>query len=169
MPSVGGERADLADVDRHRGQDAVLDHAGDGARAWAALAQCLNWFNPLFHVARAALRVDQELACDARVMTRHGSAKRTYAEAMLKTQLAAQAVPLGCQWPPIGAQPLKERITMLARPRPTSFRIALGVALCSAVTLTAAATACGPAPNGCRVSSRWACSQIRRASALVRG
>jgi beta-lactamase regulating signal transducer with metallopeptidase domain len=109
--------------------------------AIAALAQCLNWFNPLFHVARAALRVDQELACDARVMARHADAKRVYAEAMLKTQLAAQAVPLGCQWPPIGAQPLKERITMLARPRPTSLRIALGATLCAVATLTAGAAA----------------------------
>lgn len=109
--------------------------------AAAALAQCLNWFNPLFHIARAALRVDQELACDARVMARHGAAKRIYAEAMLKTQLAAQAVPLGCQWPPIGAQPLKERINMLARPRPNALRIALGAALCTVATLSAGALA----------------------------
>jgi beta-lactamase regulating signal transducer with metallopeptidase domain len=109
--------------------------------AIAALAQCLNWFNPLFHIARAALRVDQELACDARVMARHANAKRIYAEAMLKTQLAAQAAPLGCQWPPIGAQPLKERITMLARPRPTSFRIALGATLCAVATLAAGTVA----------------------------
>lgn len=109
--------------------------------AVAALLQCLNWFNPLFHIARAALRVDQELACDARVMARHAGAKRVYAEAMLKTQLAAQAVPLGCQWPPIGAQPLKERITMLARPRPTSLRIALGATLCAVATLTAGTVA----------------------------
>lgn len=109
--------------------------------AVAALAQCLNWFNPLFHFARSALRVDQELACDARVMARHADAKRIYAEAMLKTQLAAQAVPLGCQWPPIGAQPLKERITMLARPRPTSLRIALGATLCAVAMLTAGTVA----------------------------
>jgi beta-lactamase regulating signal transducer with metallopeptidase domain len=109
--------------------------------AAAALLQCLHWFNPLFHVARAALRVDQELACDARVMARYGAAKRVYAEAILKAQLAAQAVPLGCQWPPIGAQPLKERITMLARPRPTSFRIALGATLCAFATLTAGTVA----------------------------
>jgi len=106
--------------------------------AFAALARCLNWFNPLFHIAHAALRVDQELACDARVMARHANAKRVYAEAMLKTQLAAQPIPLGCQWPPIGAQPLKERIAMLARPRPTSIRIALGAAACAALTLTVA-------------------------------
>jgi len=109
--------------------------------AAAAIARCLNWFNPLFHVAHAALRVDQELACDARVMARHGNAKRTYAEAMLKTQLAAQTVPLGCQWPPLGAQPLKERITMLARPRPNSIRMVLGAAACVALTATAATLA----------------------------
>ncbi len=105
--------------------------------AVAALAQCLNWFNPLFYAARAALRVDQELACDARVMARHGAAKRVYAEAMLKTQLAAQYAPLGCQWPPVGSKPLKERIAMLARPRPTPLRFALGAALCATATLTA--------------------------------
>ena len=104
--------------------------------AVAALVQCLNWFNPLVHIARAALRIDQELACDARVMAGHANAKRIYAEAMLKTQLAAHAIPLGCQWPPIGAQPLKERITMLARPRTGSFRVALGAALCATAALS---------------------------------
>ena len=98
--------------------------------AFAALAQCLNWFNPLFHLARKALRVDQELACDARVMARHAEAKRIYAEAMLKTQLAAQPVPLGCAWPPIGAKPLKQRITNLSRPLPGARRTAFGSMLC---------------------------------------
>jgi beta-lactamase regulating signal transducer with metallopeptidase domain len=107
--------------------------------ALAAFAHCLNWFNPLFHVARKALRIDQELACDARVMARHSNAKRVYAEAMLKTQLSAQPVPLGCQWPPIGAGPLKQRIAMLARPRPTPLRTVLGAALCTLTVLTAAA------------------------------
>lgn len=130
--------------------------------ALAALAQCFNWFNPLFHVARAALRVDQELACDARVMARHGSAKRVYAEAMLKTQLAAQAVPLGCQWPPIGAQPLKERITMLARPRPTSLRIILGASLCAAATLTAGTVAWATqAPRVVHISQQQETTSVR--------
>lgn len=99
--------------------------------ALAAFAQCLNWFNPLVHIARKALRIDQELACDARVMARHVDAKRIYAEAMLKTQLAAQPVPLGCQWPPIGAKPLKERITMLSRPLPSTARASFGAMLCA--------------------------------------
>jgi len=108
--------------------------------AVAALALCFNWFNPLFYLARRALRIDQELACDARVMARHANARRTYAEAMLKTQLTATPVPLGCQWPPVGAQPLKERITMLARPRPSALRAAFGAGLCAlAVFATAGA------------------------------
>lgn len=106
--------------------------------ALAAFVQCLAWFNPLVHVARKALRIDQELACDARVIARHVDAKRTYAEAMLKTQLAAQPVPLGCQWPPIGAKPLKERITMLSRPLPGTLRSTLGATLCAAATIALA-------------------------------
>src|SRR5690606_35919566 len=107
--------------------------AGDAlVNAIAALAQCLNWFNPLFHIARTALRVDQELACDERVMRAHGNARRAYAEAMLKTQLAARSVPLGCQWPALGAQALKERIAMLARPAPAPSTRALGAATCAA-------------------------------------
>ncbi|GAM97623.1 regulatory sensor-transducer of BlaR1/MecR1 family [alpha proteobacterium U9-1i] len=117
----------------------VLEHerahirAGDvQVNALAALLQCFNWFNPLAHIARAALRVDQELACDARVIARHAGARRVYAEAMLKTQLAAQAVPLGCAWPPIGAGPLKQRIAMLGKPAPTSARHRLGALACAA-------------------------------------
>jgi beta-lactamase regulating signal transducer with metallopeptidase domain len=109
--------------------------------ALAAFLQCLNWFNPLFHAARRAFRIDQELACDARVMARHANARRIYAEAMLKTQLAALSAPLGCHWPPTGAQALKQRIIMLARPRPTALRIILGAALCAAATLAAGAAA----------------------------
>jgi|CXWL01.1.fsa_nt_gi beta-lactamase regulating signal transducer with metallopeptidase domain len=115
----------------------VLEHerahirAGDvQVNALAALLQCLNWFNPLIYVARAALRVDQELACDERVMAQHGHARRVYAEAMLKTQLAASAVPLGCAWPPIGARPLKQRIAMLGRAQPARAQRILGGALC---------------------------------------
>jgi len=90
-------------------------------------------------MARAALRVDQELACDARVMAARAHEKRAYAEAMLKTQLAAHAVPLGCQWPPLGAQPLKQRIAMLAQPAPTAARRASGAALCALVVCGAGA------------------------------
>jgi len=89
-------------------------------------------------LVRKALRIDQELACDARVMARHADAKRAYAEAMLKTQLALRPVPLDCAWPPVGANPLKERITMLSRPLPGARYTALGAALCALATITGA-------------------------------
>ncbi|KQV47482.1 MULTISPECIES: M56 family metallopeptidase [unclassified Duganella] len=80
------------------------------ANAACALLQCLAWCNPLIHIAAARFRLDQELSCDEAVLRRHGQAG-TYAKAMLKTQLAAQALPLACQWQAV--HPLKERIMQL--------------------------------------------------------
>lgn len=83
--------------------------------ALAALLRCVYWFNPLLHLAMARYRHDQELACDARVLQRHPGARRTYAQAMLKTQLDDFALPVGCHW---HTHPIKERIAMLKRPSP---------------------------------------------------
>ncbi len=80
------------------------------ANAACALLQCLAWCNPLVHIAAARFRLDQELSCDEIVLRRHGQAG-TYANAMLKTQLAAQGLPLACQWQAV--HPLKERIMQL--------------------------------------------------------
>jgi hypothetical protein len=75
-------------------------------------------------------------------MERFPQDRRTYAEAMLKTQLASAALPLGCYWPLLSLHPLEERIAMLNKPRPSrSWRIA-GAALIGALWLgTAYATA----------------------------
>jgi beta-lactamase regulating signal transducer with metallopeptidase domain len=87
-------------------RDVVLAHeavhlANGDARinALAAAIQCLAWFNPLIHLGVRALRIDQELACDAAVLGRFPAARRLYAEVLLKTQLATQPLPLGCHWP----------------------------------------------------------------------
>lgn len=88
------------------------------ANALVALVRCVNWFNPLTHVLAHYLRIDQELACDAQVVAAHPSARRAYAEAMLKTQLAARPLPLGCYWPCQSAHPLAQRIGLLARTPP---------------------------------------------------
>ena len=69
--------------------------------------------------------------------------RRAYAEAMLKTQLAARAVPLGCPWPPIGAQPLKQRITALGRPRVAAIAPRFRRRVCFAATLAVALTPLG--------------------------
>jgi beta-lactamase regulating signal transducer with metallopeptidase domain len=89
--------------------------------ALVVILRCLNWFNPLVHFAASRFRSDQELACDAAVIVRNPSARRLYAEAMLKTQIpntitAPLRLPVGCNWR--SDYPLRERIAMLKRPIP---------------------------------------------------
>lgn len=86
------------------------------AAAFAALCQCLCWFNPLVHLAAYLLRLDQELACDAAVIRSRPQARALYGQTLLKTQLAAQPLPFGCYWPARGLHPLEVRIRLL-KPR----------------------------------------------------
>jgi bla regulator protein blaR1 len=95
--------------------------------ALAAVLRCVFWFNPLIHFVASRFRFDQELACDAVVISRFPEARRSYADAMLKTQLAVLGLPVGCHWQ--SSHPLKERIVMLKRPLPGRVRAALGVGL----------------------------------------
>jgi len=79
----------------------------------ACAFQCVFWFNPLVHVGVRALRLDQEIACDAIVMQRHPRARRAYAEALLKFHTGAGAVRAGvnCHWQT--HHPTKERLMSL--------------------------------------------------------
>jgi bla regulator protein BlaR1 len=106
--------------------------------AVAALLRCLNWFNPLFHFAASRFRFDQEIACDAAVMSRFPEARRSYADAMLKAQQVGESrqelrLPAGCHWLP--SHPLKERIVMLKFPKPTGLRRALASAVLLSLAL----------------------------------
>ena len=99
-------------------QSLVLAHESTHLRhrdalwnALVALLRGLFWFNPLVHLGASRFRVDQELACDAAVIRSHPNSRRTYAGAMLKTQLADSSLPVGCYWH--SAHPLEERIEML--------------------------------------------------------
>lgn len=92
--------------------------------AMIALIQCASWFDPLVHLAAVLARVDQELACDATVVARHPQARRTYAQAMLKTALGTTPLPLGCRWL---AHPLEVRIGMLKAAPATPHRRAAGL------------------------------------------
>ncbi|HZZ33423.1 MAG TPA: TonB family protein [Phenylobacterium sp.] len=134
-------------------RDVVLAHeavhlANGDARinALAAALQCLAWFNPLVHLGVHALRIDQELACDATVLSRFPSARRLYAEVLLKTQLATQPLPLGCHWPARAAHPLKERIVMLKSPLPSRSRRIAGAVAIGAISLAGAAAAWAAQP-----------------------
>lgn len=129
---------------------------GDGlVNAVAATAQCVCWFNPLVHVAARTLRIDQELACDAAVLARHPQQRRRYAGALLKAQLDAPMLPVGCHWPASGDHPLKERIAMLKSPLPARSRRIAGLAAAALASLTAAgaAWAIQPSPAPTRVTA----------------
>lgn len=116
------------------------------ANAGVAALRCLFWFNPLLHFAARRFRDDQELACDARVIARHPQSRRAYGEAMLKTQMAAVMLPLGCHWGQ--SHPLKERIEMLKQPLPSSMRRAGGRAIVIAILLATGYTAWAAQPAG---------------------
>ncbi len=101
--------------------------------ALAAVLRCVFWFNPLIHFVASRFRFDQELACDAVVISRFPEARRSYADAMLKTQLAVLGLPVGCHWQ--SSHPLKERIAMLKKPLPGRTRAALGAGIAVALTI----------------------------------
>lgn len=135
-----------------REQELVLAHEraharrGDvGVNLLASLALCAFWFNPLAYRAVGWLREDQELACDAAVLASRPDARRLYADALLKVQLAAQAAwraPIACSWEFRGTSghPLKERILMIKQPTPPLARRLAGIGI--ALVLTTA-MACG--------------------------
>ncbi len=112
---------------------AHIRHGDLQANAGFLLLRCMFWFNPLLHLAAGAFRHDQELACDQRVIARHPTSRRAYGEAMFRTQLATQALPLGCHWG--FTHPLKERIEMLKLPAPSLLRWLSGSALVVVLTL----------------------------------
>lgn len=85
-----------------------------------ALIQCGLWFHPLVHFAARRFRLDQELACDAAVMRAHPGLKRSYADAMLKTQLSTHGTLIYCHWQSV--HPLKERIMQLQQTPPQGLR-----------------------------------------------
>lgn len=121
---------------------AHLDRLDPIVNAAALALRAINWFNPLVHVAARALRLDQELACDAAVLARHAGMHRVYAEAMLKSHAAAFDVPVGCAWHTAAFHPLKERILMLksspsrlSRGIGLSFVAAAAFGVCGAVWL----------------------------------
>jgi bla regulator protein BlaR1 len=92
------------------------------ANALQALLQCLFWFNPLVLFAAGRFRFDQELACDAAVLRRQPCQRRSYAEAMLKTQTAFTVAsgPITNHWQ--SSHPLKERILTLHQTPPSAAR-----------------------------------------------
>ncbi len=104
----------------------------------AAVLRSVFWFHPLVHLAASCFRADQELACDQRVIASVPHARRAYGEAMLKTLVVAQPIPLGCHWG--HAHPLKERLMQLSTPPPRRSARMLGIAIAVALSAGTAFT-----------------------------
>jgi hypothetical protein len=125
LPADFERRYDAAEQALILVHEATHAHRRDGC--WCLFAQvtaAIFWFHPLAWWALAALRHDQELACDAAVLREHGTQRRSYANAMLKTQSAAFALPVGCPWSP--RHPITERIAMLKLLPPGRIRRTIG-------------------------------------------
>lgn len=134
----------------------ALLHEGahhDRRDIWANFAGllfvALHWWNPIAHIAWRAFRADQELACDASVLSgAAANARAAYGSAVLKsacarTPTAACAMNHKSQ--------LKERILMMKYRNFGRARLAAGAAtIASAIVLGLIATASGaqvqPAP-----------------------
>lgn len=102
-------------------------HAERRDGIWSLCARVLVvvcWCHPLVWWAYRAFRLDQELACDAAVMKRHGHQRGLYARTLLKTLSAALALPVGCPWSP--RHPVTERIAMLKLSPPGRIRRIVG-------------------------------------------
>lgn len=103
------------------------------AAAWL----CVFWFNPLMYWALGRIRFDQELACDALVVSRSDAGKKHYADALLRAQLTFQSawrMPAGCHWQ--SNHPLKERIAMLKLRSPAPSRRIAGIAFTFALAVS---------------------------------
>lgn len=109
----------------------------------AVLLRAFNWFNPIAYLAVHQFKVDQELACDERVMQRHGQHRKLYAKTLLKSHLMAEAAPIGCGWLPESMHPLKERVARLSAPMLSAKRRVAGTVALAAVTSLSGVTAWG--------------------------
>ncbi len=124
-----------------------IDRNDARINAFVALIRCVFWFNPLVHIGANAMRIDQEMSCDAEVIDRRPRVRRAYAETLLKTQLASRPLPVGCYWPAESQHPLAERISLIAAKPLSGRRRAAATALVLAVTASAGVAAWAAQPE----------------------
>lgn len=108
-------------------------HLRRGDALWSLLgelAAALLWFHPLVWLALPRMRLDQELACDERVLRQSPHDETDYAHTLLHST-GVNVMPISIPWL---AQPqLKERLTMIQRPRPGTLRRHIGFAVLAAL------------------------------------
>ena len=111
--------------------------------------QVLGWCNPLIHLGALCARLDQEMACDATVLSLRPNLRRTYAEALVAAHTRRTGSPLACFF---AAHPLLLRVKLLALPEPSYRRQTAGaasIALLAVITALGVWTVTprGPLPN----------------------
>jgi TonB family protein len=143
LPADFLERFDAAErrhVLRHE-----LTHLRRGDALWSLLAElafALLWFHPLAWLARPRFRLDQELACDERVLRHAPRDEAGYARTLLHS-VGLSPAPTLIPW--LAEPQLKERLTMIQRHRPGALRrragyAALAVLMAGSVFVAQAAT-----------------------------
>ncbi len=113
-----------------------------------ASLQALGWFNPLSHLAAAAARLDQEMACDATVVEFRPKIRRGYAKALLKAHMDRARLPLACGFSALGRHPLELRLRQLARPSLSLLQHAVGSACVGSLALALTVTIWAVEPRG---------------------
>jgi beta-lactamase regulating signal transducer with metallopeptidase domain len=134
-------------------EEAHLRGRHTAVKAIAEIAVCLNWFNPLVHIAARAVAMDQELACDEAVVRRYPEHRKAYATVLLKNQAGPRA-PLGCYWPAGSARGLKTRITEIQRSALSRKRRAVGGGVLALLAIGAASAAWAAKPSQTRLITR---------------
>lgn len=110
-------------------------HIRRGDALWnllAELACAVLWFHPLVWLALPRFRLDQELACDERVLRQSTVSEPAYARTLLSST-GVLVTPALTPW--LAEPQLKERLTMIRRTQPGALRRNagyLGLALCGA-------------------------------------
>lgn len=120
-----------------------LAHLRRGDVLWnllAEIASALLWFHPLAWLALPRFRLDQELACDARVLRLAPQDESGYANVLMHS-VGNSSVPALIPW--LAEPQLKERLIMIQRHRPGALRRCIGyfglAALMAGSTLVAQA------------------------------
>jgi len=103
-----------------------LAHLHRGDTWWslfAELALALLWFHPLAWLAMPRFRLDQELACDERVLRQSPQDETAYAKTLLHS-IGAHSTTVLIPW--LDEPQLKERLIMIQRLRPGALRRRVG-------------------------------------------
>ncbi len=109
------------------------------ANLFVALASIAVWYNPLVHLARRAIRLDQELACDAVALEDGRVSRKAYGETLLKVQMESAGSWLACAWTGVAGHPLELRVRLLALRRPSLKRDLIGASAVSVLAVAAVA------------------------------